>query len=295
MPVCDMDFRVGGKYRFMQRSPDGYELASQGVYTLHRPARAHRPDRILRRRLDARAAPTTCSSSPRSDGRTTATTTVTYATPEARAAAAASPMATGMEIGFSGSTPCSPTEQASRLERPTTTSTDPPPHMARTRDRTNTPSELETSNDHDNDLPRPGRHPRLRTIGASSPASRPCSSSRAPPMPRSMRWATIANDGTVGSDPQLAVALAYRTAITVLGGWLAARLAPSHAAAPRARSSAPSAPSSPPSCAVTACGSLGHNWYAMSLAILAMPSTALGGWLFTRRVALNSHNKETRK
>jgi uncharacterized protein YndB with AHSA1/START domain len=34
------------------------------------------------------------------NGRTTATTTVLYATPEARAGAAASPMATGMEIGF---------------------------------------------------------------------------------------------------------------------------------------------------------------------------------------------------
>jgi uncharacterized protein YndB with AHSA1/START domain len=32
--VCDIDFRVGGKYRIGQRSPDGYELASQGVYTV---------------------------------------------------------------------------------------------------------------------------------------------------------------------------------------------------------------------------------------------------------------------
>jgi len=34
------------------------------------------------------------------DGVTTATTTLTFTSPEARAAAAASPMATGMEIGF---------------------------------------------------------------------------------------------------------------------------------------------------------------------------------------------------
>src|SRR5258707_12673225 len=33
MPVCEMDFRVGGKWRLGQRSPDGYELASQGLYT----------------------------------------------------------------------------------------------------------------------------------------------------------------------------------------------------------------------------------------------------------------------
>jgi hypothetical protein len=34
------------------------------------------------------------------NGVTTATMTITFTTPEARAAAAASPMATGMEIGF---------------------------------------------------------------------------------------------------------------------------------------------------------------------------------------------------
>src|SRR4051794_11301832 len=31
--VCEIDFRVGGKWRIGQRSPDGYELASQGLYT----------------------------------------------------------------------------------------------------------------------------------------------------------------------------------------------------------------------------------------------------------------------
>src|SRR5262249_41508513 len=35
------------------------------------------------------------------------------------------------------------------------------------------------------------------------------------------------NDGTAGSDPQLAFALAYRTLFTVLGGFVCAWLAPS--------------------------------------------------------------------
>lgn len=88
------------------------------------------------------------------------------------------------------------------------------------------------------------------------------------------------NDGTAGSDPQLAVALAYRTAFTVLGGYITARLAPSH----------------PQRLAVVlgaigtlfavlgavAMWGLGHQWYAISIAVLAIPSTTLGGWLFTR-------------
>jgi hypothetical protein len=60
MTVCEIDFRVGGRWRFVTRAPGLTEK----------------------------------------DGRTTATTSVLYATPEARAGAAASPMATGMEIGF---------------------------------------------------------------------------------------------------------------------------------------------------------------------------------------------------
>jgi len=97
--VCEIDFRVGGKWRIGQRSPDGYELASQGLYT-------------------AIAAPLSIEQTEYYDdnwtkggtvnvltltedkGVTTATMTITFTSPEARTAAAASPMATGMEIGF---------------------------------------------------------------------------------------------------------------------------------------------------------------------------------------------------
>lgn len=88
------------------------------------------------------------------------------------------------------------------------------------------------------------------------------------------------NDGTVGSDANLAVALAYRTAITVFAGWLTARLAPQnglrHALILGGIGLVAGA------VGVVAAWSLGHNWYAISLAALAIPSTALGGWLFTR-------------
>jgi uncharacterized protein YndB with AHSA1/START domain len=32
MPVCEIDFRVGGAYRFVTRTPDGNEFAFRGVY-----------------------------------------------------------------------------------------------------------------------------------------------------------------------------------------------------------------------------------------------------------------------
>lgn len=32
MPVCEVDFRVGGRYRFVGRAPDGSEFGFSGVY-----------------------------------------------------------------------------------------------------------------------------------------------------------------------------------------------------------------------------------------------------------------------
>jgi hypothetical protein len=87
------------------------------------------------------------------------------------------------------------------------------------------------------------------------------------------------NDGTPGTDLQLAVAPAYRTAITVLGGWVTARIAPStpmrHAVILGVIGTLAGI------VGVIAAWSIGHHWYAISLAALALPSVALGGWLFT--------------
>jgi hypothetical protein len=88
------------------------------------------------------------------------------------------------------------------------------------------------------------------------------------------------NDGTAGSDAQLAVALAYRTAFTVLGGlitaWLAASHKLRHAVILGAIGTVAAA------AGALAMWHIGHNWYAVSLAVLAIPSTTIGGWLFAR-------------
>ena len=99
VPVCEIDFRVGGKWRIGQRSPDGYELASQGLYTAIVP-----PERIEQTEYYdddwTRGGTTNVLTLTEQNGVTTATMTITYSSPEARTAAAASPMAEGMEIGF---------------------------------------------------------------------------------------------------------------------------------------------------------------------------------------------------
>lgn len=99
MTVCEIDFRVGGKWRFVTRSPDGFEMGSQGVYTYIAP-----PSRIEQTETydqDWTGGETTqVLALSETAGITTSTLTITYATAEARAGAAASPMAMGMEIGF---------------------------------------------------------------------------------------------------------------------------------------------------------------------------------------------------
>lgn len=88
------------------------------------------------------------------------------------------------------------------------------------------------------------------------------------------------NDGSAGSDASLAFALAYRTAFTVLGGFIAAWLAPANKL--RLAIILGAVGTVAATAGAIAMWDIGHNWYAISLALLAVPSTALGGWLFTR-------------
>lgn len=99
MPVCEIDFRVGGKWRFVTRAPGGFEMASQGLYSgIAAPERIEQTETYDDNWTGGETQNSVVFTE--RDGMTTAVTTVTYASSEMRAAAAASPMATGMEIGF---------------------------------------------------------------------------------------------------------------------------------------------------------------------------------------------------
>ena len=100
MIVCDMDFRVGGRWRFVTRSPDGFEMGSQGVYTLIEPTTRIEQTEIYDQDWTGGETSSVLTLTEKNSV-TIAVTTITYPSAEARAGAAASPMAEGMEIGFS--------------------------------------------------------------------------------------------------------------------------------------------------------------------------------------------------
>jgi len=97
--TCEFDARVGGKYRFVTRGPDGFEMGSGGTIT-----EFIRPEWMKSTELydmDWTGGETINSNRfTEVDGITTSVLTVLYATREARDGAHATPMAEGMEMGF---------------------------------------------------------------------------------------------------------------------------------------------------------------------------------------------------
>jgi uncharacterized protein YndB with AHSA1/START domain len=99
MPVCEIDFRVGGRYRYVWKHSDGREMAMGGV---HREIVPH--ERIVTTELfdedwTGGEAVTTLTLTERGS-KTFMTSTVAYASREARDGALATPMADGMETGY---------------------------------------------------------------------------------------------------------------------------------------------------------------------------------------------------
>jgi uncharacterized protein YndB with AHSA1/START domain len=98
MVVCDTDFRVGGRYRFVLRAPDGQEAGFSGEFREIVP-----PERIVRTFVfdpypDAEAIETLQLDE--HDGKTVITTTTLHKTVENRDGHLGSGMEAGMTEGY---------------------------------------------------------------------------------------------------------------------------------------------------------------------------------------------------
>lgn len=100
MSTCEIDFRVGGRWRFVLRSPDGFEMGSGGVYREIDDAVRIVNTETYDMDWTGGEAIVTVAFEPGPDGGTRTTTIVLYASQEARDGALATPMAEGMEVSF---------------------------------------------------------------------------------------------------------------------------------------------------------------------------------------------------
>ena len=98
-PVCEVDLRVGGKYRFVWRGPDGNEMGMGGTYTeIVRPERLVSTERFDEPWYPGEAVDTLVLTE--KDGRTTSTLTMRLESKEARDGVLRSGMETGLESGY---------------------------------------------------------------------------------------------------------------------------------------------------------------------------------------------------
>jgi len=99
MPVCEVDLKVGGAYRYVWRGPDGTEMGMGGVHREVVP-----PERIVCTQLfdqdwtSGEAVGTLVLNE--KDGKTTLTNTILYTTKEARESVLKTPMEQGMAMGY---------------------------------------------------------------------------------------------------------------------------------------------------------------------------------------------------
>jgi uncharacterized protein YndB with AHSA1/START domain len=97
MPVCEIDLRPGGSWHFVWRRDDGTEMEMRGVYHEVVP-----PERIVNTERWGPEWPETVNTVlfTERDGKTTVTQTVRYPSKEARDAALATGMMTGVERSY---------------------------------------------------------------------------------------------------------------------------------------------------------------------------------------------------
>ncbi len=97
MPFCEIDLRVGGKWRFLLRGPDGAEMQLTGVYKEVTP-----PSKLVATSSWGAPWPHTLDTLTLSEdnGKTTITQTILYPSKAARDAALETGMKEGMAIGL---------------------------------------------------------------------------------------------------------------------------------------------------------------------------------------------------
>ena len=97
--VCEVDLRVGGKYRYLWRGKDGKEMGMGGVYReIVRPERIVTTEEFDDPWYPGDAQDTTVFVE--KGGKTTVTTTVRYASKEARDGVLKSPMESGVAQSY---------------------------------------------------------------------------------------------------------------------------------------------------------------------------------------------------
>jgi uncharacterized protein YndB with AHSA1/START domain len=93
---CEVDLRVGGRWRFVSRGPDAAEMVQRGTYRVVDP-----PHRLVYTEMfDDQSYPGETLVSHEFTGATTVTSTIRYATPEGRERVLAYPMRRGAGESF---------------------------------------------------------------------------------------------------------------------------------------------------------------------------------------------------
>ncbi len=97
MPVCEIDFRVGGAWRMVWNRGGADDMTLTGKYLEIVP-----PERVVSTERSGPEWPETIHrvEFTEAGGRTTITFTLTYPSPEAREAALATGMKGGMDVSF---------------------------------------------------------------------------------------------------------------------------------------------------------------------------------------------------
>jgi uncharacterized protein YndB with AHSA1/START domain len=99
MPVCEIDLKVGGAYRFLWRGPDGTEMGVRGIFRqVMPPERFAATERFDQPWYPGEALVTNALAE--QDGKTTLTLTVLYESREARDTALKTPMEKGVAASY---------------------------------------------------------------------------------------------------------------------------------------------------------------------------------------------------